>query len=209
LWQKPKFAGCERNIDLMNKTYLTRKEQIVLSTIELIDKLGIDGLSIRELAKKENITEGAIYKHFKSKNEIIIETIKYFAHFDINIMNTINKNNLDSRSAIIFLLTSYSEYYENYPEITAVSCSFESLLHEPEIENEILLIDYRKLNFLISIINKGKQSGEFNECINSEDFAGIIIGSFRHLVFKWRVEKHVFPLKQRTLDILDLILKVQ
>lgn len=190
----------------MKKNYFTRKEQITLSAIELIDELGIDGLSIRELAKRENVSEGALYRHFKSKNDIVIETIKYYSRFDINIMNTINRNKLDSKSAIIFLINSFSEYYENYPEITAIFCSFESLIYEPDIETEVLQLENRRFNFLISIIEKGKKSGEFNDSVNSEDLAGIIIGSFRHLIFRWRVEKHKFSLKKKSLDMINLIL---
>jgi len=190
----------------MNKSYFTRKEQIILSTIELIDELGIDNLSIHEIAKKENITEGALYRHFRSKEEIIIETIKYYSHFDINIINTINKNNLASKSAIIFLLTSFSEYYENYPEITSIYCSFESLIYEENIGKEVLLLINRTSDFLILLIEKGKKVGDFKDCMNSEDLANIISGSFRSLVFKWRVGKYEFPLKAKTLDMLDIIL---
>ena len=190
----------------MKKSYFTRKEQIILSTIELIDELGINNLSIHEIAKKENITEGALYRHFKSKEEIVIESLRYYAHFDINIINTINKNDLGSRAAIIFLLTSLSEYYENYPEITSLYCSFESLIYEQNIGKEVLLIMENRFDFLILLIENGKQSKEFKDDINSEDLANIILGSFRNLVFKWRIEKHEFSLKIKTLDMLNLIL---
>ena len=190
----------------MNKSYLTRKEQIILSTIELIDELGINNLSINEIAKKENITEGGLYRHFRSKEEIIIEAIRYYSHFDDKIINTIKKNNPDSKSAIIFLLTSLSEYYENYPEISAIHCSFESLIYEQNIGKEVSLIMDRRSDFLISLIEKGKQSGEFEDSINSKDLANIILGSFKYLVFQWRIEKYKFPLKVKTLDTLNIIL---
>lgn len=191
----------------MEKKYFTRKEQITLSAIELIDELGIDGLSIRQLAKKENVTEGSLYRHFKSKNDIIIGAIRYYSHFDINIMNTINKNKLDAKSSIVFLINSFSEYYENYPEITSIFCSFESLIYEPDIENEVRQLINRRFVFLISIIENGKKSGEFIDSVNSEDFADIIMGSYSHLVFKWRVEKHKFSLKEKSLDLINLIFR--
>jgi len=190
----------------MKKSYFTRKEQIILSTIELIDELGINNLSIHEIAKKENITEGALYRHFRSKEEIIIESLRYYSHFDINIINTINKNNLGSRASIVSLLTSLSEYYENYPEITSLYCSFESLIYEQNIGKEVLLIMENRSDFLILLIENGKKSKEFKDGINSEDMANIILGSFRHLVFKWRIEKHEFSLKKKALDMLNLIL---
>lgn len=191
----------------MKKNYFNRKEQIILSAIEIIDELGINGLSIREIAKKQDITEGALYRHFKSKNHIIIEAVRYYAHFDINIMNTIKKNNMDSKSAIIFFLNSISEYYENYPEITAIDCSFESLMYEPDISDEVIQLIEIRVNFLKSIIENGKNTGEFKSCINSEDLSDTIIGLFRYLIFKWRLKKYSFSLKEKTLYIINIILK--
>lgn len=191
----------------MNKSYFTRKEQIILSAIEIIDELGIDGLSIRELAKKENITEGALYRHFKSKNDIIIDVITYYSHFDINIMNTIIKNKLDSKSAITFFINSFSEYYENYPEITAVYSSFESLIYQPIVKKTVFEVVNRRFIFLKSIIDEGKTNGEINSCINSESIADIITGTYRQIVLKWRYEKYKFPLKKKSLDLINMILK--
>lgn len=191
----------------MNKSYFTRKEQITLSTIELINELGINGLSIHELAKKENITEGALYRHFKSKNEMIIEAIRYSSRFDINIFNTINKNNLDAKSSIIYLFTSITEYYENYPEITAISNSLQSLIYEPDIWKEVVIFQERRVDFLNSLIEKGQQSGEFTSTIDSEDLTDIISGSFSHLVYKWRIKEYNFPLKNKWLEMLNIIFK--
>lgn len=190
----------------MKINYFSRKEQIILSAIDLIDELGINGLSIRELAKKENITEGAIYRHFKSKDDIIIEAIRYYSHFDINIMNTIEKNKFDAKKGINFFINSFSEYYENYPQITAVYCSFESLIYEPNIKKEVQIIFHRSFSFLKNIIEDGKNNGEFPGNIDSEDLADIIIGSFRNIVFKWRVEKYSFPLKAKALDMVNIVL---
>ena len=191
----------------MNKSYLSRKEQIILSAIDIIDELGIDGLSIRELAKKENVTEGALYRHFKSKTDIIIEVLKYYSQYDINIINTIKKNKFDSKAGIIFFIKAFLEYYENYPEITSISCSYESLLYEPAIEKEVLQIINRRLNFLITIIEEGKKRGEIKLELESRDIADTILGYFDYMIFMWRVEKYKFSLKEKIINTIDILLK--
>lgn len=190
----------------MKKSYLSRKEQITLSAIDIIDELGIDGLSIRELAKKENVTEGALYRHFKSKTDIIIEVLKYYTKYDINIMNSIKRNKLDSKAGIIFLMKSFSEYYENYPEITSISGTYESLLHEPDIKEEVLQIINRRTGFLKTIIDEGKNRGEIKLNMESEDLANLIMGYFKHMIFIWRVENYKFSLKDKVINVLNNLL---
>lgn len=191
----------------MYKKYLSRKDRIIISAIDIIDELGIDGLSIRELAKKQNVSEAALYRHFKSKNDIIIEVLNYYSHFDSQRIETTIKNLHTSKSAILFFASSYAEYYENYPEITAISCSYESLIYDPIFKNEIMKICGRKLDFLNKVIELGKNNGEFPKEFNREDLAEIIMGSLRFIVFKWRTEKYSFSLKEKTIDTLNLILR--
>jgi len=190
----------------MNKRYLSRKEQITLSAIDIINELGIDGLSIRELAKKENVTEGALYRHFKSKTDIIIEVLKYYTQYDINIMNSVKRNKLDSKAGIIFLMKSFLEYYENYPEITSISGSYESLLYEPKIKEEVLQIISRRIGFLKEIIDEGKNRGEIKLNLESEDIAYLIMGYFKQIIFIWRVENYKFSLKDKVINVLNNLL---
>lgn len=190
----------------MKKSYLSRKEQITLSAIDIINEFGIDGLSIRELAKKENVTEGALYRHFKSKTDIIIEVLKYYTKYDINIMNSIKRNKLDSKAGIIFLMKSFSEYYENYPEITSISGTYESLLHEPNIKEEVLQIINRRKGFLKIIIDEGKIRGEIKLNMESEDLADLIMGYFKHIIFIWRVGNYKFSLKDKVINVLNNLL---
>lgn len=191
----------------MNKDYLTRKEQIVLSAVDIINELGIDGLSIRELAKKENITEGALYRHFKSKTEIIKSVLKYYSQYDNNIINTIKRNNMTARAGIKLFFNSLVEYYESYPEITSVACSYDSLLYEPELKKEVLQIINRRISFLISIIEEGKKQGELSLELDSKDLANVIFGYYKYMVFIWRIENYKFSLKEKVNSIISILLK--
>lgn len=190
---------------MINK-YLSKKEQIVLSAIDIIDEFGIDGLSIRRLAERQGVTEAALYRHFKSKNDIILGVLDYYSNFDINIMNTIEKNKLDSKSAIIFFIKSFAEYYENYPEITSVSCSYPSLIYDEFIKNKVIEIITNRRNFLFNLIEEGKTNKEFTQDVNSEELVNIIWGTFKYIVFNWRVRKYQFSLKEKVLSAINTIL---
>jgi len=49
------------------------KEKIKRSALKLFVAQGVDGTGVREIAKVAGITEGAIYRHFKGKDELVWE----------------------------------------------------------------------------------------------------------------------------------------
>ena len=48
-----------------------RQREIIIAAREVIFSKGIEKLTVREIAKELKITNGALYRHFKSKNEIM------------------------------------------------------------------------------------------------------------------------------------------
>lgn len=187
--------------------YLHRKESIILTAIEIIDDLGIRELSSREIAARQEMSEGTLFRHFKNKNEILLGVLEHYSKFDTDIKDSIRIKKLCFKDAIAYVLTSYSEYFENYPAITAVPQSFEILLYDEELGEKVRSILRARSDFIEYIIDEGKDHGEIPDGINSEYLTDIILGFFRRVVFKWRAEKYSFPLKDRMLAILEMILK--
>ena len=47
------------------------KDLIITTALDLFSKQGFDGVSVRDIAKQVGVRESALYKHFKSKQEIL------------------------------------------------------------------------------------------------------------------------------------------
>ena len=47
------------------------KDLILTTALDLFSKKGFDGVSVRVIAKQVGVRESALYKHFKSKQEIL------------------------------------------------------------------------------------------------------------------------------------------
>ncbi len=52
-----------------------RQEEILDATLHLVQERGLGGLTIRRLAEQVGVTEGALYRHFPGKTEIILGLI--------------------------------------------------------------------------------------------------------------------------------------
>ena len=190
----------------MLKPYLSRKESIVMTTIEIIDELGVQGLSTREIAKRQGISEGTLFKHFKSKNQIILAMLDKFSQFDNEIIKSITLKQLEAKEGIIYFLNSYIEYYENYPAITYILYMDDILRNNYEIKERIRQIFDRRSNYLKGLIEDAKETGKIQACIDSEDLVDLIMGFCKNVILRWRISHCNFSLKERILPTLHVIL---
>ncbi|HRG39465.1 MAG TPA: TetR/AcrR family transcriptional regulator, partial [Bacteroidia bacterium] len=56
-----------------------RQLEIVEAAGKILTASGVGGLTIKNLAKEMKFSESAIYRHFTSKEEIIIALLEYLA----------------------------------------------------------------------------------------------------------------------------------
>ena len=74
----------------MNKV-VTSKEELLDTARQIVFQEGIDQLSIRALAKKLNISVGAVYNYFPSKSDLLLAIVESFwkgiFHKDICILS--------------------------------------------------------------------------------------------------------------------------
>ena len=190
----------------MKKKYLSRKENIIITAIEIIDELGIQGLTIRELANRQEVTEAAIYRHFKNKEGIILAVIEKFSFFDSMIKNTIVEQSFNTYEGILFFVKSYGEYYENYPAITSVLFTFDTFKEYPEISEYINKIITTKLEFIVDFINKGIENGEVRDDVKNEEMADIISGLISEVTRRWRLNNYEFSLKDKLISAVEMLL---
>ncbi|WKK57610.1 TetR/AcrR family transcriptional regulator [Sphingobacterium sp. BN32] len=61
----------------MNIQLTEKKEQIILSTLNLIHHYGFHGTPMSKIAKEANVAVGSIYHYFPSKEDLIIELYWY------------------------------------------------------------------------------------------------------------------------------------
>lgn len=55
-----------------------KKKNIIITSIELFADKGFHSTSIQEIAEKSNVSKGAFYLHFQSKDELLLEIFKYY-----------------------------------------------------------------------------------------------------------------------------------
>lgn len=187
--------------------YMSRKERIILTAIEIIDELGFQGLSTKEICRRQAISEGTLYKHFRSKDEVIIGVLEFYSKFDKDIKETIEMRKYPAKEAITYFISRFAEYYENDPAMAAILNSHEILRHEEGIAHKVTEIFESRSNYITQLIDRGKSAGEIKLEVDSESLSDIILGSCTVVALKWRMRNCSFPLKERILAANEHIMK--
>lgn len=190
----------------MGINLLHRKDQLIITTIEIIDELGIQGLSTREIAKRQHVSEATLFRHYKSKNDLLLAVLDSFSKFDDDIFESTRFKNIGSIEAILYFIGAYTEYYEGYPAITAIIQLIDVFRYEPDLVEKVTHIVNQRFNFLKQIIEEAQRTGELRSEASSESLSLILTGIVRETCLRWRIKGKSFRLKEQTLTSVEMVL---
>lgn len=176
----------------MNK-YLRRKDRIIIDAIKLMDERGLHGLTTRELANMQGVTEPAIYRQFKNKNDIIKTILEDFAKYDEAISATVKQSENEPLEALLYFGKLYSEYYENYPEIASIMFSIEYLKTDKELFGIFKNIMDGRKKTIAELLGKMDIKNE----ITRYELAELVNGIFLSQTMFWKMDGCSYSLSKR------------
>ncbi len=186
-----------------------RQKEIVEVALDLISMNGIQGLTIKNLAKKIGISEPAIYRHFNSKIDILIAILDFFNNTELIFCKELNSN-IKAIDKIEHLFIKHFESFEAMPSLVSVIFSEEIFKNEPVLVRKISEIMKKNDKILSEIIIAGQKNGEIRTDIEVKNLSIIIMGSLRLIVKKWQFSGNSFNLSQegkKLFESINLLIK--
>ncbi len=182
-----------------------RQQQIINEAIILIDKKGIQGLTIKNLSKAIGISEPGIYRHFESKFLILVEILDEFKENTQKFNQQLTQSDLTSLQKIEKIHQTHINLFTTNPAIISV------IFAEEIFNNDKIL--YKKINEILQaneeiisqIIEEGQNTGEIKNEVDKKQIAIIIMGSLRLIVKKWKQNSYSFDLKSEGKKLLETI----
>ncbi|SFI10535.1 DNA-binding transcriptional regulator, AcrR family [Tindallia magadiensis] len=187
--------------------YLSRKEQIIISAIEIMDEKGINGLTMKEIAVRLNVTEPAIYRYYKNKKDVIMTILQRFAAFDENLFDTVLQGDMNALESIRYVIRSYTTYYESYPELITILFSFDAYRYEKETMDMMLAIIEQRETFLCREIEKGIEEGVFDKSNITNKNARLLMGHVWSAMYYWKMRGCQTYLKEEVMNGVNFILE--
>ena len=142
-----------------------RQEQIKQAVLEIIYTDGLKSLSTRNLAKRIGLSEGSIFRHFDSKQDIILAIIKDVQNDFIGSLRAIANSNQQPNERLGEFLCQTVKYLIKNKGITMLMFSEFSHNNDIELKNILFQIFNNQKKLVSKIILDGIAQGIWDESI--------------------------------------------
>ena len=189
--------------------FTERQIEIIEAATARIDRHGIQNLTIKNLAADIGLSEPALYRHFKGKNDILLGLLNYFIMGMKNRINNIPVNpDATAGDELRTIFKSQLQAFTDKPAVVSVIFA-ESIFHYDEglsyKVSEIMDLMHQYVNVNIE---KGQKAGQYSKLINASTLTTIILGGIRMTVLKWKISGHKSNLMKDGKAVLNGILKM-
>jgi AcrR family transcriptional regulator len=179
------------------ETTKVRQEQIIDAARKTIIKYGSEHVTVRAIARAVGISEGAIYRHFKSKKDILSLLADHIEDDLVgDITRASSKENLQLE-ALDSMLRSHLSSIEQRRGISFQVIAAIISLGDKELNRKISHAIERYTSCLESLLAEGVKSGEVREDIDLKAAAMVLFGIIQGLVNIWALNNHSFDPQEK------------
>ena len=172
------------------ETTKVRQEQIIDAARKTIIKYGSEHVTVKRIAKEVGFSESAIYRHFKSKRDILSLLAD---HIEDNLVGDITRARAkdDPRLEVLdSVLRSHLSTIEQRRGISFQVIAEIISLGDKKLDRKISHAIERYMSCLKNLLAEGVKSGEVREDIDLEAAATVLFGIIQGLVNIWALNNY-------------------
>ena len=191
----------------MAKKITIRQQEIIKGARAVIFSKGIERLTTREIAKELKVTNGALYRHFKSKNEIIDLLID---DIEVTLLSTIQEaadRNTDPWQKLESIFFSHLSYAEQLKGTSFIVINQVSGLKDKYLKRKMFGVLNEYLKTIKNIVIQGMKLGIFRKDINPTSASIVFLGTIQSMVTLWCLSGYKLSLRKSQLVELSNIYK--
>jgi AcrR family transcriptional regulator len=177
-----------------------RRMQIADAAKAVAVRYGSEHVTVRRIAKEIGVSEGALYRHFKSKHDILSLMVE---RIEEDLVKDIERSSAAGGTPLRVLESSLRNHVSAIQQRKGVSF---------QVVAEIISLGDKKLSRQASqaldaytgrirdILSAGIGAGEFRKDIDPEEAATLVTAAIQGLVSRWALSGYSFDLEQEYLS---------
>ncbi|MEA3288170.1 MAG: TetR/AcrR family transcriptional regulator [Candidatus Marinimicrobia bacterium] len=185
----------------------TRQKQILDASLNLIKEGGIQNLTMKRISQKVGISEQAIYRHFRNKQDILCTIISHFNNHFEAVFESVKKIEV-IEDRIQAFMDGHLNYFQANPATAAVIFSEEIFQYDSTLAQKVNELVERRIAVITKFVESAQAQGKFKPGLNPEDLAYIFLGSLRFLVTTWRLGGFKYNIRVRGESMKSTILQL-
>lgn len=184
---------------MLQKLAKSRKEQIALTAIDIISEGGTQNLSMLKIANRIGVTDAALYKHFKSKKEMLLYMVNLIEEMLIGRMREYSKNSevKDPLERLKNILSFQFRFIEENKGIPRILFSEALQFDDNRLTSKTASILNQYLGLIKTTLQEAQKNGTVKASTNIETLAFIFMGMIQSTVILWSLGGCKFSLKER------------
>ena len=166
--------------------------RILNQAMRIFLEKGYHGTSIDDITQAAGLTKGALYWHFKSKEDLLKKLIrKYEKSFLDNLIHAVTevKGKASDKFEKYVRFNSAFAYYNRELCVSFTTLAAELVGAHHGIEPEIRRVYRKYQNFLSKLILQGKKEKIFRKEINAASAALIVIAFHDGILLQWSMNR--------------------
>lgn len=194
---------------MINKDFTDRQIEIMEAATIRIDQFGIQELTIKNLAADLNLSEAALYRHFKSKNDILLGLLTYFIlEMSERIEGIIADQEKQPSELLKQIFTSQLNTFVRKPAIVSVIFSEGIFQFNKELSEKVSAMMNLMQQNINALVVRGQKEGLYGKLLGADPITTIIMGSMRMVVLKWKLSGNKSNLVNDGKSVLNGVLKM-
>ena len=186
---------------------LVRQHQIIEAARNLIAAKGMDGVTIDAIAEEVGLTEGAIYRHFASKHQILSLLVD---DIERNLLDTVESAQTEGASAVDSLehiLEAHLSDVEGHRAVSFVVIAEAMGFDGTTLAPKVSLMFTRYLELIQAVLDRGIREGSIRPDINVNAAATTFFGLIQSTATLWALNGYAGQLAEFRSEMWDIYRK--
>jgi AcrR family transcriptional regulator len=182
-----------------------RRRELLTAARDIFSTQGYERTSMAEIAARVGIVEGAIYKHFASKRELLFEAARSLYEPLVAATEQELAGIQGTRSRLRFVILRHLQAFANHPDLCRLIIR-EIRPHDDYYGSGVRELNRKTTSQVLTILEEAIFAGEVHQDVHPSLVRDVIFGGIEHVAWKALSGRGTLDVQRQADEITQLIL---
>lgn len=185
-----------------------RRLQILQTLAEMLEGPRGEKITTAALAERLTCSEAALYRHFASKEAILVSMIEHLTASVKQRMEEVARKEELPEPRLRAMFDSHFSYFKAHPEYLMAIFATNFMESSPASDRAIKELMEVMRQHLRAVVSEGQKSGVFTKAIPTDMLVHIVMGTFRLHMLQWRISGRGFDITRKGRSLMDAVISL-